>query len=122
MKKEVGKSQDQTAVKVKSGTQSGSSKKSDTNNSTYSATAIGCFENEQGEKITIWANEKCEPIRFVETEKKGIVAVIGRERIDDYQYKTLDKAIGAYINTNWKAIGSIAAIVAKQIITETQNK
>lgn len=122
MKKDVKKSQGQTAAKAKSGTRSGSSKKSDTNNSTYSATAIGCFENEKGEKITIWTNEKCEPIRFVETEKKEVIAVIGRERIDECQYKTLDEAIGAYINTNWKAIGSIAVIVAEQIIKKTQNK
>lgn len=83
---------------------------------------MGCFKNEQGQTITIWTNEKCEPIRFVETEKKEVIAVIGRERIDDRQYKTLDEAIGAYINTNWKAIGSIAAIVAKQIIETFKNK
>lgn len=83
---------------------------------------MGCFKNEQGQTITIWTNEQCEPIRFVETEKKEVIAVIGRERIDDRQYKTLDEAIGAYINTNWKAIGSIAAIVAKQIIETFKNK
>lgn len=82
------------------------------------------FKNEAGDEITIWKNEKCEPIRFIEIKGKQestIRAILGRECVDDKIYNNLDKAIEAFHNVNWKAVGAIAAIVAKNIIEEQKN-
>lgn len=108
MKKDVKKSQGQTAAKAKSGTRSGSSKKSDTNNSNCS--------NETYQRVEIIPG--C-PAAILEDSEKGYTIVCGNQILTRKWYKTKEECMKRIEKTDWELIGAVLYILGEDIAMRT---